>query len=145
MKSTNTKKKQNTETGTLKKPTDKLNNDSNIRTSTVPKGPHPNLGMTGGRKAAAYASAMGASAPKAAAGAAKALGLPAGVSNTYAERRTAAQTLRSYTRSNVATPSPEWLKKVEWARKVLLNYEQDKPTQEGARKLLNADSWSFQI
>jgi len=30
---------------------------------------------------------------------------------TYAERRTAAQTLRSHTRSTVATPSPEWLKK----------------------------------
>jgi len=28
---------------------------------------------------------------------------------------------------------PEWLKKVEWARKVPLNYGQDKPTQEGTQ------------
>jgi len=52
---------------------------------------------------------------------------------TYAERRTAAQTLRSHTRSTVATPSPEWLKKVEWARKVLPNYGQEKPTQEATQ------------
>jgi len=52
---------------------------------------------------------------------------------TYAERRTAAQTLRSHTRSTVATPSPKWLKKVEWARKVLPNYGQEKPTQEGTQ------------
>jgi len=51
---------------------------------------------------------------------------------TYALRRTAAQTLRSHTRSNIATPSPEWLKKMEWAKKVLPNYGQDKPTQDGA-------------
>jgi len=62
--------------------------------------------MTGGRKPAAIASAMGASAPKAAAGTAKSLGPPAGASKyTYAERRTAVQTLRSHTRSNAATPS----------------------------------------
>jgi len=49
--------------------------------------------------------ATGASAPKAAVGIAKALGPPAGANKyTYAERRTAAQTLRSYARSNVATP-----------------------------------------
>jgi len=90
--------------------------------------------MTGGRKPAANASATGASAPKAAVGTAKALGPPTGANKyTYAERRTAAQTLRSHSRSNVATPSPEWLKKVEWARKVLPNYGQDKPTQEGAQ------------
>jgi len=125
-------KKQNTETGTLKKPTDKLNTGTTIRTSTVPKGPHPKLGMTGGRKPAANAFATGASAPKAAVGTAKAHGPPAGANKyTYAERRTATQTLRSRTRSNVAIPSPEWLKKVEWARKVLPNYGQDKPTQEG--------------
>jgi len=35
---------QNTETETLKKPSDKLNTGSTIRTSTVPKGPHPNWG-----------------------------------------------------------------------------------------------------
>jgi len=103
---------QNTETETLKKPSDKLNTGSTIRTSTVPKGPHPKLGMTGGRKPAANASATGASAPKAAVGTAKAIGPPAGANKyTYAERRTAAQTLRSHTRSTVATPSPEWLKK----------------------------------
>jgi len=90
--------------------------------------------MTGGKKPAADDFATGASAPKAAVGTAKALGPPAGANKyTYAERRTAAQTLRSHTRSNVATPSPEWLKKVEWARKVLLYYGQDKPTQEGAQ------------
>jgi len=42
---------QNTETETFKKPSDKLNTGSTIRTSTVPKWPHPKLGMTGGRKA----------------------------------------------------------------------------------------------
>jgi len=123
---------QNTETATLEKPSDKLNTGSTIRTSTVLKGPHPKLGMTGGRKPAANASATGASAPKAAVGTAKALAPPAGANKyTYAERRTAAQTQRSHTRSTVATPSPEWLKKVDWARKVLPNYGQDKPTQEG--------------
>jgi len=82
--------------------------------------------MTGGRKPA-FASATGAYAPKAAVGTAKALGPPAGANKyTYAERRTAAQTLRSHTRSNVATTSPEWLKKVECARKVLPKYGQDK-------------------
>jgi len=60
--------KQNTETGILKKPTDKRNTGSNIRTSTVPKGPHPKLGMTGGRKPAANPSATVASAPNAAVG-----------------------------------------------------------------------------
>jgi len=113
---------------------DKTNTGSTIRTSTVPKGPHPKLGITGGRKPAANASASGASAPKAAVGTAKALGPPAGTNKyTYAERRTAAQTLRSHTRSTVAAPSPEWLKKVEWARKVLPNYGRDKPTQEGTQ------------
>jgi len=126
--------KQNTETETLKKPSDKLKTCSSIRTSTVPKGPHSKLGMTGGRKPAANASATGASTHKAAVGIAKALGPPAGANKyTQAERRTAAQTLRSHTRSIVATPSPELLKKVEWARKVLPNYGQDKPTQEGTQ------------
>jgi len=55
-------KKPNTETGTLKKPSDKLNKDSNIRTSSVSKGPHPKLEKTGGRKPAANGSATGASA-----------------------------------------------------------------------------------
>jgi len=54
---TNTQQK--TETGTLKKPTEMPNTGSNIRTSTVPKGPHPKLEMTGGRKPAAEASATG--------------------------------------------------------------------------------------
>jgi len=77
--------------------------------------------MTGGRKPAAV-------------GTAKALGPPAGANKyTYAERRTAVQTMHSHSRSTVATPSPEWLKKVEWARKVLPNYGQDKPTQEGTQ------------
>jgi len=107
----------NTETGTLKKPMDKMNTGSTFHTSTVQKGPHPKLGMMGGRKPAANASATCASAPKAAVGTAKALGPPAGAKYTYAERRTAAQTLHSHTRSTVATPSPEWLKKVEWARR----------------------------
>jgi len=125
---------QNTETGTLKKPSDKLNTGSTIRTSSVPKGPLPKLRMTGGRKPAANASATGASAPKAADGTAKAVGPPAGAKKyTYAERWTAAQTLRSHTRSTVATPSPEWVKKVEWARKVFPSYGQDKPTQEGTQ------------
>jgi len=39
----------------------------------------------------------------------------------------------SHDRSNIATSSPEWLKKVEWARNVLPNYGQDKPTQDGAQ------------
>jgi len=133
-KKSNNNTTQYTETGTLKKPSDKLNTYSTIRTSTVPKGPHPKLGMTGGRKPAANASATGASAPKAAVGTAKALGPPAGANKyTYAERRTAAQTLRSHTRNTVATPSPEWLKKVEWARKVLPYYGQDNPTPEGTQ------------
>jgi len=90
--------------------------------------------MTGNIKPAANDSTTGAPAPKAAIGTAKALGPPAEANQyTYAERRTAAQTLRSLTRSNVATPSPEWLEKVEWARKVLPNYGQDKPTQEGTQ------------
>jgi len=99
---------QNTETETLKKSMDKLNTGSTIHTSTVQKWPHPKLGMTGGRKPAANASATSASAPKAAVGTAKALGPPAGANKyTYAEGRTAAQTLRSHTRSTVATPSPD--------------------------------------
>jgi len=57
---------QNTETGTLKKHMDKLNTGYTIHTSTVHKGPHPKLGMMGGRKPAANASATCASAPKAA-------------------------------------------------------------------------------
>jgi len=69
--------KQNIETGTFKKLSDKLNTGSAIRTSTVPKGPHPKLGMMGGRKSDANASATGASASKAAVGTAKALGPPA--------------------------------------------------------------------
>jgi len=126
---------QNTETGTLKKLMDKMITGSTIHTSTVQKGPHPKLGMMGGRKPAANASATCASAPKAAVGTAKALGPPAGANKyTYAERRTAAQTLRSHTRSTVATPSPEWLKKVEWARKVLPNYGQDKPRRDAGEK-----------
>jgi len=73
---------------------------------------------------AANASATGASAPKTAVGTAKGLGPPAGTNKfTYPERRTAAQTLRSHDRSNIATPSPEWIKKVKWARKVLPNYD----------------------
>jgi len=103
---------QNTETETFKKPSDKLNTGSTIRTSTVPKWPHPKLGMTGGRKPAANASATGASAPKAAVGTANALGPPAG--------------------SNKNT---EWRKKVVWAKKVLPNYGQDKPTQEGTHAI----------
>jgi len=132
MEATKNTEIQNTETGTLKKPTETLNTGSNIRTSTVPKGPHPKLGMTGGRKPAANASATGASAPKTAVGIAKALGPPAGANKfTYAERRTAAQTLRSHAKSNIATP--ECLKKVKSARKVLPNYGQDKLTQEGVQ------------
>jgi len=70
----------------------------------------------------------------AAVGTAKALGPPAGaIKYTYAESLTAAQTLRSHTRRNIATPSPEWLNKVEWARTVLPNYRQDRPTQEGTQ------------
>jgi len=50
--------------------------------------------------------------PRAALGTAKALGPPAGANKyTYTERWTAAQTLRSHTRSNFATPSPKWLKR----------------------------------
>jgi len=90
--------------------------------------------MTGGRKPAAKTSATGASATKTAVRTAKALGISAGANKyTYAERRTAAQTLHSYTRSNDAIPSPEWLKEVEWARKVLPNYGEDKPTEEGTQ------------
>jgi len=64
--------------------------------------------MLGNKKPAA--NATGASAPKTAVGTAKALGPPAGANKfTNAERRTAAQTLRSHDRSNIATPSPEWL------------------------------------
>ncbi|XP_070067913.1 uncharacterized protein [Drosophila takahashii] len=90
--------------------------------------------MTGGRKPAADTSATDAIAPTATVGTAKAIGPTTGaIKYTYAERRTAAQTLRSHARSNIATPSPEWLKKVEWAKLVLPNYGQDKPTQEGAQ------------
>jgi len=97
-----------------------------IYASTVLKGPHPELGMSGGREQGANGSATGASAPKTVVRIAKAIGPPAGANKyTYAERRTDAQTLRSHARSNIATPSPEWLKKVEWARKVLPNYGQD--------------------
>jgi len=46
MEATKITEKQNTETGTLKKPTETLNTGSNIRTSKVPKGPHPKLGST---------------------------------------------------------------------------------------------------
>jgi len=81
---------QKTETGTLKKPTEMPNTCSNIRTSTVLKGPHPKLGMSGGRKPAANVSVTGDSAPKTAVGTAKALGPPAGANKfTYADRRTA--------------------------------------------------------
>jgi len=45
---TNTKLK--SKTGTLKKPTEMPNTGSNIRTSTVLKGPHRKQGMSGGRK-----------------------------------------------------------------------------------------------
>jgi len=48
MKTENTTK--NTETGTLKKPMDKMNTGSTFHTSTVQKGPYPKLGMMGGRK-----------------------------------------------------------------------------------------------
>jgi len=77
---------QNTETATLEKPSDKLNTGSTIRTSTVLKGPHPKLRMTGGRKPAANASATGASAPKAAVATAKALGPPAAETNTHTQK-----------------------------------------------------------
>jgi len=100
------------------------NTGSSIRTSAVHKGPHPKLGMSGGRKPAANSSATGGTAPKAAIGTAKALG-PGSNKYTYAER----QTPCSQSRSNIATPSLEWLKKVEWARTVLPNYGQ--PIQEG--------------
>jgi len=46
MEATKITQKQNTETETLKKPTKTLNTGSNIRTSTVPKGPHPKLRST---------------------------------------------------------------------------------------------------
>jgi len=49
--------KPNTEKGTLKIPTEKLNTGSSIRTSIVPKGPHPKLAITSGRKPAANAYA----------------------------------------------------------------------------------------
>jgi len=49
MEATRTIQKQITETGTLKKPTETLNTGFNIRTSTVPKGPHPKLGITGAK------------------------------------------------------------------------------------------------
>jgi len=54
------------------------NTGSNIRTSTVLKGPHPKLRMSGGRKPDANAYATGVFAPKTAVGTAKALGPPAG-------------------------------------------------------------------
>jgi len=79
------------------------NTVSSIRTSTVLKGPHPKLGMSGGSKPAANASITGTSAPKTAVGTAKVLGPPAGANKfTYAERRTAAKTLGSNYRSNIA-------------------------------------------
>jgi len=59
----------------------------------VPEGPHPKLGVTGGRKPAANASATGASA----------LRPPAGANKfTCAERRTVVQTLRS--QKEIASP-----------------------------------------
>jgi len=69
VEATKINQKQNTETGTLKKPSYKLNTGSSNRTSTVPKWlHHPCIGMTGSRKPAAKASATGASASKAAVG-----------------------------------------------------------------------------
>ncbi|XP_070068056.1 uncharacterized protein [Drosophila takahashii] len=103
-------------------------------TSKAQKGPHPKQGVMGDRKTVANASAMRASAPKPVVDAAKSIGSTAGVQKfTHAERRTAAQTLRSHARSKVATPSPEWLKKVEWARTVFPNYGQGNTQQEGAQ------------
>jgi len=55
----------NTETGFLEKHTETLNTGFNIRTSTVPKGPHAKSRC---RKPAANASVTGASAPKTAVG-----------------------------------------------------------------------------
>jgi len=81
---------------------------STFHTRTVQKGPHPKLGMMGGRKPAANASATCASAPKAAVGTAKALGPPAGAKYTYAERRTAAQTLLSHTSVRSHTFTNKW-------------------------------------
>jgi len=48
IKATKNTQKENTGTGTLKNATETLNTGSNICTSTVPKEPHPKLGMTGG-------------------------------------------------------------------------------------------------
>jgi len=53
---------------------------------------------------------------------------------TYAEKLTAAQTLRSHNRSKIANPSAEWLKKVEWAKTVLPNYGQEKPNAVSAQQ-----------
>ncbi|XP_052854687.1 uncharacterized protein LOC128263651 [Drosophila gunungcola] len=93
----------------------------------IPKGPHPKLGVKVGRQSAASTSAKCASAPKTAEGAAKSVAPPTEQINfTYAEKRTAAQTLRSHNRSKIANPSAEWLKKVEWARMVLPNYGQER-------------------
>ncbi|XP_070854654.1 uncharacterized protein [Drosophila suzukii] len=94
----------------------------------IPKGPHPKLGVIGGRQSAASTSAKCAPAPKTAGGMTKTVA-PTTEQNkhTYAEKRTAAQTLRSHNRSKIANPSAEWLKKVEWAKTVLPNYGQEKP------------------
>jgi len=46
----------NKETGTLKKPMNKMNTGSTFHTSTIQKQPNPKLGMMGGRKPAANVS-----------------------------------------------------------------------------------------
>ncbi|XP_070854161.1 uncharacterized protein [Drosophila suzukii] len=98
----------------------------------IPKGPHPKLGVIGGRQSDASTSAKCAPAPKTAGGMTKTVA-PTTEQNkfTYAEKRTAAQTLRSHNRSKIANPSAEWLKKVEWAKTVLPNYGQEKPNARG--------------
>jgi len=71
------------------------------------KGPHPKLGVIGGRQSAASTSAKCALAPKTAGGMTKTVA-PTTEQNkfTYAEKRTAAQHSAHITGARLPTPQP---------------------------------------
>lgn len=53
---------------------------------------------------------------------------------TYSDRRSAGNILRRHEASDISTPTSEWLKKVEWARKVLPDFYATKPKSESKRQ-----------
>jgi len=97
VEATKTTQKQNTETRTLKKLTETLNIGSNIASQTGDDG-----WLKASRKCLHRGRFCALNSGKPPAGANK---------YTYAEKWTAAQSQRSDTRSNIATPSLEKLKK----------------------------------